>query len=230
MSRIVSKDFEELIKYIDNFNLKPLLAEHSYKDLLSTYHKKYFSFFILTTELEAVLPETEFLFLKEANSDLITCLFHLSTGNYKSAKLLLRSSIECFLKGFTQSWITNIHKEKSVYEIFDKIKILAYFSNEPYKTEFNNIHNIYKTLCKDVHTADNINMASINSLDFFPKYSKKHSNSIIRIILKLVPSYCFLLANKYNSSFHKIHHTHKEIIMFSIERNLRPNIMNTIQQ
>lgn len=227
MSRILKNDFKELIKYIENFNIKLLLAESGYQESISTYHKKYFGFFVLTTELETTVPIDEYLYLKETNSDLITSLFHLTTGNYKSSKLLLRSSIECFVKGFSLSWITNIDKEKSVYELFDKINALPYFTNEPFKSEFNNIYNSYKILCRDVHTADKVNMANINSLDFFPKYSKVNSNEIIRIILKLIPSYCFLLSHKYNSSFHKIHHSHKEIILGSIDRVLRPIIMNT---
>lgn len=227
MSRIVKKDFKELIKYIEEFNLKTLLTEQGYSNFISIYHKKYFSFLVLSTELETITPSKEYSYLKESNSDLITCLFHLTTGNYKSGKLLLRSSIECYLKSFTLDWIQNIDKEKSVYEIFERIKSLPYFSNEPFKSEFKNIHNLYKILCKDVHTADDVNMANINSLDFFPKYSKKKANEITNIILKLIPSYCFLLANKFNVSFHKIHHNHKELVLQSIDKKYRPIIMNT---
>lgn len=227
MSRIVKKDFEELVNYIENFNLKSLLNESGYSAHISSYHKKYFSFFVLTTELENSIPEKEYLYLKEANSDLVTSLFHLMTGNYKSCKLLIRSSIECFLKGFALSFIPDINQEKSVYELFDKIKALSYFEKEPFKSEFKNVHNLYKLLCKDVHTAEKVNMADINSLDFFPKYSKRKANQIIDVILKLIPTYCFLLANKYNNEFHKIHHSHKDLIISSIEKKLRPIIMNT---
>lgn len=227
MARTIKNDFTDLINYIESFSLKPLLKEQGYKEFISVYHKKYFAFFVLTTELESAMPKNEHLFLKEAISDLTTCLFHLTTGNYKSAKLLLRSSIECYLKGFSLSWISNINVEKSVYEIFTKIKDLPYFSGVPYVEEFENIRNLYKTLCRDAHTAEKINMANINSLDFFPKYSKEKSSEIIGIILKLIPTYCFLLANKYNETFHLIHHIHKEIVLYSIDGNLRPIIMNT---
>lgn len=227
MARTIKNDFDDLIKYIERFTLKPLLKEKGYKDFVSAYHKKYFGFFVLTTELESVMPKNEYLFLKEANSDLTTCLFHLTTGNYKSAKLLLRSSIECYIKGFSLSWIDNINIEKSVYKIFDKVKNLSYFSDVPFRTEFENIQNIYKILCKDAHTAEKVNMANINSLDFFPKYSKSKSSEVIDIILKLIPAYCFLLANKYNETFHRIHHIHKEIVLHSIDKNYRPIIMNT---
>ena len=227
MSRIVKNDFKEILKYIEDFNLKKLLSQQGYSDVLSTYHKKYYSFFILAVELEMNMPLNDYLFLKESNSDLITCLFHLSTGNYKSSKLLLRSSIECYIKAFSLSWIPDIDKEKSVYKIFDQVKALPYFSSEPFKSQIENIHNSYKLLCKDVHTADSVNMANINSLDFFPKYSKTNSSQINKIALNLIPSFCLLLSTKYNESFHKIHHNHKELILDSIVREFRPIVMNT---
>ncbi|MEZ4853659.1 hypothetical protein [Flavobacterium sp.] len=227
MSRVIKKDFDEILKYIENFNLKSLLKEDGFTIFISIYHKKYYSYFALITELENSIPKNEYLYLKESNSDLITCLFHLTTGNYKSSKLILRSSIECFLKGFSLSFLPNIDKEKSVYELFDKIKTIDFFKNEPNKSEFRNLHNIYKILCKDVHTAEEVNMANINSLDFFPKYSKVKVNEIIKIVLKLIPSYCFLISKKYNSNFHKIHHSFKDLILKTIEKDLRPEIMNT---
>lgn len=227
MSRIVKRDFKELLEYLEAFNIKKLLGESLYKEQISISHKKYFSFLVLTTELDNTILGKDYLFLKETGSDLLSCLFHLSTGSYKSSKLILRSSIECFLKAFTLSWIPDIDKEKSVYEIFDKIKQLPYFRSEIQKSEFKNIHSIYKTLCKDVHVAEKVNMANVNSLDFFPVFSKKQLKEITLLIIKLIPSYCFLICDKYNQKFHKIHHSHKEVILDSINRQLRPTIMNT---
>lgn len=227
MSRVLKKDFKELTSYIEDFTLDSLSKNKDYLGLISIYHKKYFSYFVLIIELENKIPEKDYLFYKETNSDLITSLFHLSTGNYKSCKLLLRSSLECFLKAFSLSFIPNIDKEKSVYEIFDKIKALPYFQNSPFKEHLINLQGIYKILCKDVHTAEKVNMANIHSLDFFPKFSKKHASEITSIIIKLIPSYCFLIAHKYNSFYHQIHHSHREIIITAIEKKYRPIIMNT---
>lgn len=225
--RAVKDDLEELKKYIEDFSLEPLASDPNYIGFISACHKKYYSFFIASVEFESCFGEERFKYLKEANSDLATSLFHVMTGSYKSARLLLRSSIECFLKSFTMDLIPNIEKEKSVYEIFNKIKALSYFSSEPQKTQFKSIHTIYKDLCKDVHAADKVNMAQIDALDLLPTYKKKNAEKIKDIYLKLIPAYLFLLSDRYNSTFHKIHHTNRDIILLTITKVLRPIIMKT---
>lgn len=225
--RAVKDDLNELKKYIDTFSLKSLSSDTEYLNFISTCHKKYYSFFVGSVEYENCFTKEIFKFLKETNSDLATSLFHVMTGSYKSARLLLRSSIECFLKSFTMDIIVDIEKEKSVYEIFNKIKALDYFSSEPQKSQFIIIHRIYKELCKDVHAADKINMAQIDALDLLPTYNKKNAEKIKNIYLELIPAYLFLLSDKYNLAFHKIHHINREIILMGITKELRPTIMKT---
>lgn len=225
--RVVKEDFEELKKYIENFNIKTLLKDEDYINFISTCHKKYYSFFVTTIEYESCYNDAQYNFLKEANSDLATSLFHIMTGSYKSGRLLLRSSIECYLKSLTMDWLPDIEKEKSVYEIFNKIKELDYFKSEPQKSQFINIHRIYKELCKDVHAADKVNMAQIDALDLLPSYSKKKANKICDIYLDLIPAYIFLISDKFNAKYHKIHHINKEIILMGINKELRPFIMRT---
>lgn len=225
--RVVKEDFAELKQYIENFNIKSLLKDDDYINFISTCHKKYYSFFIASSEFEKIYSKDLYSFLKETNSDIATSLFHLMTGSYKSARLLIRSSIECFLKSFAMDWIANIEKEKSVYEIFNKIKALDYFSKEPYKSQFLTVHRIYKDLCKDVHASEKVNMAQIDSLDLLPTYSKKQANKISNIYLELIPIYLFFICDKYNIQFHKIHHVNREIILMGITKELRPLIMKT---
>lgn len=225
--RIIKEDFEDLKKYIDNFRISLLIKNKDYVSFISTCHKKYYGFFIATVEFEDCYNDEEYKYLKETNSDLATSLFHIMTGSYKSARLLLRSSIECFIKSFTMNWSPDIDKEKSVYEIFDKVKALSYFSAEPQKSQFKIIHRIYKELCKDVHASDKINMAQIDALDLLPSYSKIEANKITNIYLDLIPAYMFLLADKFNTKYHKIHHNNREIILFGINKDLRPYILKT---
>lgn len=225
--RAIKEDFIELKEYIENFSLKTLLKDDNFINFISTCHKKYYCFFIASTEFETSFTNEQYRFLKETNSDLATSLFHLMTGSYKSARLLIRSSIECFLKSFSMDWIANIEKEKSVYEIFNKVKALSYFSSEPYKSQFMTIRRIYKELCKDVHASDTINMAQIDALDLLPTYSKKQANKISEIFLELIPAYLFLICHKYNLQFHKTHHANREIILMGISKELRPHIMKT---
>ncbi|WP_312824233.1 hypothetical protein [Epilithonimonas sp.] len=225
MSRFLKNDLEHLKDYIDNFSLKNLLTNKDYIAFISTCHKKYYSFFVATIEFENSFTENQFVFLKEANSDIATALFHIMSGSYKSARFSLRSSIECFLKAFTMNELTDIEREKSVYEIFNKIKALPYFSSNPQKLQFDLIHSIYKDLCKDVHAAEKINMAQIDALDLLPKYQKKEAEKIKTIYLSLIPAYLFLLSDKFNGRFHQIHHSNRDIILMGILKELRPTIM-----
>lgn len=223
--RLIKEDFDGLKKYIENFNISSLVKDQDYLNFMSTCHKKYYSFFIASVEFEDYYIDEQYKFLKETNSDLATSLFHIMTGSYKSARLLLRSSIECFIKSFTMNWSPNIENEKSVYEIFDKAKSLQYFSLDPQKLQFKIIHRIYKELCKDVHASDKLNMAQIDALDLLPSYSKKEAKSITKIYLDLIPAYIFLICDKFNAEYHKMHHTNKEIILTGIKKELRPYIL-----
>lgn len=225
MSRLLKDDLEHLKDYIDNYSLKNLLADKDYIAFISTCHKKYYSFFVATIEFENSFTENQFVFLKEANSDIATALFHIMSGSYKSARFSLRSSIECFLKAFTMNELTGIEREKSVYEIFDKIKALPYFLSNPQKLKFNLIRSVYKDLCKDVHSAEKINMSQIDALDLLPKYQKKEAEKIKTIYLSLIPAYLFLLSDKFNGRFHQIHHSNRDIILMGIIKDLRPIIM-----
>lgn len=229
MSRIVQTDFEKLKEFIETYTLKNLMLDDNYVQLISTCHKKYFAYLTLIAELKNTLKEKEFSFILESTSDVATALFHLFSGSYKSCKLILRSSIETFLKGFCLSFIEDIDKESSIYNMFNRIKALPFFNEEFNKRELDIIHYHYKELCKDVHSADEINMEKISALNLFPKYSKEDGNSIISIFLKLIPCYITLLCKKYNIIFHKIHHRNQEIILYAINKAKRP-IINNIEE
>lgn len=229
MARIVKEDFEKLKDFVDKYSLSHLLKEDGFVTLISTCHKKYFGYLTIIAELKDIVSDKELSFLLESNSDIATSLFHLFSGSYKSSKLILRSSIETFLKGFSITYINDIDQESSIYEMFNKIKALQYFQTDFTKTELNTIHSYYKELCKDVHSAEEVNMEKISALNLFPKYSHDEANNIIKIFVKLIPCYVTLLCHKKNVNFHKIHHINKEIILNSINREKRPIINNTAE-
>ena len=114
-----------------------------------------------------------------------------------------------------------------MYRMFDNIKQLDFFSKNALALEiFNKIHQSYKLLCGDVHTATTQNMANISALNYFPSFDNKAADSVCKYVLSLIPNYLTLLLLKYNSQFHKFHHRNKEIIMESIPRIHRPIINN----
>lgn len=69
-------------------------------------------------------------------------------------------------------------------------------------------------------------MGKINSLNFLPKHTNNESGDVTNTVTKLIPSYCFLLCERFKEEYHKFHHTHRDIFFFSIRKKLSPIIMN----
>lgn len=236
MSRDVKSDLDHLIEFIGNYNLKHLNSDSNFTLAIKQQHKKYFAYLIYLAEIQGyvkeadfpiVFGEEQFLYIKESCSDIGTSFFSTFHGNYKSSKLLLRSSIETFLKGFCLDEITDINTETSMYRMFDNIKKLDFFAKDSYPLEiFNIIHQSYKLLCGDVHTATVHNMANISALSYFPSFNKQESESVCKYTLTLIPCYLTLLLLKYNSQFHRFHPINKQIIIDSVKKKYRPAIQN----
>ncbi|PJI18742.1 hypothetical protein CTM53_08880 [Prevotella intermedia] len=236
MSRDIKSDFENLLNFIKAYNLENLTIDKNFINAVTQQHKKYYAYLVYIAEIQDYVEKSEFsnifkkeqfLYIKESCSDIGSSFFSTFHGSYKSSKLLLRSSIETFFKGFCKDELVNIDKETSMYCMFDNIKKIDFFSKNPQMLElFNKIHQEYKSLCGDVHTATVRNMANISALNYFPTFNKSESETVCNYTLKLIPCYLTLLLQKYNEQFHKFHYNNKEIIMESIQRKYRPLINN----
>lgn len=237
MSREVRKDFKNLLKFLRKYQLKKVLKNDQIIDDLSKVHKKYFSYLTLMSELESFkddsslnpkLTSVQFSYFIESSSDIGSAVFHSINGSYKSARMLLRSSIETFFKGYCVNEIPGILEEKRVFVIFDSIKELDYFKKEPQKSLFEICHQEYIDLCKDIHTAEEVNMQKLTALKYFPTYDQVKMNDITNKVLKLIPSFLFLVCNRFNSQFQKMHHRNKENIILSIKKKLRPIVLANV--
>jgi hypothetical protein len=234
MSREISTDFNLFFKFLINYKLSHLENNENFKKYVSQVHKKYFSYLTLIGELQEYLEEpmtqtltsVQYSFLKESCSDIGNAIFVSFHGSYKAAKLILRSSIETFLKGLTMDELTDIHEETSMYEFFNRIKTLTFLKSEHSKPLLSAIHSNYKILCKDVHTANDINMAHISAMNYFPSYIENDAQKISQLILTLIPTYINLLCLKYNEQFHKFHYKNKDVIIKSVVKKNRPKINN----
>ena len=235
MSREVKKDFENLNEFIQNYNLEHLLKNQEFILFVSKTHKKYFSYLTFIAEIQDyvnldehkhIVNEKDLSFLKESCSDSGNSLFLAFHGSYKASKLILRSSIETFIKGFYLSFINNIDEETSIYEIFRAVKALPFSNIEPNKTILTSIHNKYKLLCRDVHTATEINMSNISALNYFPNFNAEQAQNLSVSIIELISEYITLLSIKYNSQFHIFHYENKKIILSSVKKNHKPIINN----
>ena len=236
MPREIKSDLEHLFDFIDNYSLKHLITDVDFNQSIKQQHKRYFAYLTYIAEIQNYLDDSnypivfrnnQYSYIKESCSDMGISFFSTFHGSYKSSKLLLRSSIETFFKGFCLDEIPNIDTETSMFRMFDNIKGLDFFSNNPLTLAvFNKIHQSYKLLCQDVHTATVHNMANISALNYFPSFNKSEAESVCKYTINLIPCYLVLLLLNYNAHFHIFHHINKEIIMEPISRKYRPKIYN----
>ena len=234
MGRRIKEDFENLLNFFDTYNLSEILKNTEFRELLSFVHKRYYSFLVLTIELQDLvenptgvhnISQKQYYYILETCSDVGQVLFLIANGCYKGAKLLLRSSIENFIKGVCLDSDPKISSTKSVYEVFDLAKESETFSGS--KSEiFKIIHNIYAELCKDVHTADLEHMEHITALNTFPNYDIESAKVIKNHLMKLLPAYITLLCLKYNSFYHGLYYTNKEIVQENLMTFFKKEVNN----
>lgn len=236
MSRLISKDFEELCSFLKKYNLSSVLNDADAKKIYSACHKKYYALLILTEELrnvakvsnsQSTLSSDQFNFLQETCSDIGQAYFLTFNGCYKGAKLLLRCSIENHLKGICMDEKPLIVSTKSVYEVFDIAEETSAFSNGK-KQILYSLHNIYSLLCRDVHTAGKEHMASITALSYFPTFSENECRKIQNYIQTLVKDYITSVALKFNEAYHNINYVHKGILNKEIIRDYKKLVQNLV--
>ena len=236
MSRLLREDFGKLCTFIKDYGLSDVLEIEDAKKLLSSFHKKYFAYLILIEEIHKkidlndgsiTMTKEQYEYLQESCSDLGQAFFLIFHGCYKGAKLLLRSSIENFLKGSCMDEDRSLPTTKSVYEIFDKAKTTNVFMGTRGKLH-SQLHGEYSSLCQDAHTADVAHMASITALKHFPSFNKKEAESISKMVQKIIPIYITAIALKYNRVYHSMSFAYKEITNVLITKEYKKEVHNIV--
>lgn len=171
------------------------------------------------------MSKEQYEYLQESCSDVGQAFFLIFHGCYKGAKLLLRSSIENFLKGSCLDEDKSLPSTKSVYEVFDKSRATGTFK-ETKASLHAQLHNEYALLCQDVHTADVSHMASITALNHFPSFQKEDAGNISKMVQKIVPIYITTLALKYNLVYHSMSYNYKEITNKEIINDYKKEVHN----
>lgn len=235
MSRRVKEDFENLIGFFGSYSIESNIKNVEFQKFLSTYHKRYFAYLTFIAELSQYqsktlllgLNESQYRFYTESCSDCGLALFDSVNGNYKGSRLLLRSSVENFMKAICLDEDTTIDQEKSVFTLFARAKAISFFSKETAKNLFDIIHQQYKELCKDVHTATINNMVQLSALNTLPSFGVSQAKSVAVVVQSLISAYVTLLALKYNAFYHTIHYGNKDIIQTALI-NKYANAINNI--
>lgn len=175
MSRLIGDDFNRLITYFNEYNLKTVITKDAFERNAKSIHRKLYAFLVLTNELEqqSILSSSEDILrklFKEIGSDLILSFFCWVNGAYKPAELQLRSSIENFVKAFLYKQFPQIIMTKSVYEIFDLAENSDIFNNKICYSHYSVLRNEYASLCAYVHSSMD-KLAQNEALIQLPKYN-----------------------------------------------------------
>lgn len=237
MTRECSTDFNKIIEYVDGYKISDNLTHTEYVQSLKRMHKCYFSAISWSAELqhegEKFLSEysnsnEDIVFrLSETVSDLGSSFFNWINGNYKTSRVMLRVSIENFVRAISGLEAKSQLTEKSVYKVFDIASKQTIFNGAATfatKSCYENLHNEYKVLCADAHTATVQNMERLTSLADFPAFQNEKSNGTADIYIRVSKNITSIFCIVFNEFFHSMHHRNRENILNGLSGDIKPVI------
>lgn len=235
MTRECKQDFLMLKQYIASYSISSNLAREPYLLNARKMHKAYFSLVNWQVEFHHQISffsskysgnQEILLRLTESISDIGSSKFNWLNGSYKASRVMLRSSIENFVRAVSAIDYEEQLKEKNVHKLFKKASNCDIFNSSTAITDsFQDLHSMYKELCEDTHTASRKNMENITSLADYPKYIEEKSTSTGRVFIKVVKSILIILCICFNDLYHKMHHKNKENVLSPLPKNIRPLIL-----
>lgn len=235
MTRECTSDFESFKTYISNYRIDENLKQGSYLTTAKSMHKAYFSLLHWHTEFQhqKVLfseqysnNEEIFMRISEVISDVGSSKFNWINGSYKASKVMLRSAIENFIRALSAIDNIDLLEEKSVYSLFDQAKNCSIFKDhETVNISYCRLHNNYKELCKDTHTASTKNMENITSLVDYPKFYKSKSEESGKLFVNVVKDILTIVCLVFNLLYHKMHHKNRDNILLSIPPKTKPLVL-----
>lgn len=235
MTRECKSDFDKFINYITTYKIDHNLENLSYKTTAKRMHKAYFSLLHWHTEF---IYQHDFFIVNYSNnedvlnriseviSDVGSSKFNWINGSYKASRVMLRSSIENFIRALSSIADESLLVEKSVYSLMERAKLTKIFtSSVQVKNSFNNLHASYRELCKDTHTSQLENMEKISSLIDYPKFYEQKSNSTGELFIGVIKDILVILCLVFNALYYKMHHKNRENILISIPSKCKPLIL-----
>ncbi len=229
MSRIVQKDYRELISFLESYSLRDQLLVIQFQNELKTQHRKLYSVMIYVSELEFQnnndFQEHSLGYVKEMLSDMIHSLFCWCNGVYKPALLSHRSAIETFTKAVVGNADATIFLEKSMYAVFDTAKLNPWFCPPIGSSHYNTLHNNYVLLCQTVHSATASNLEHLSSVGILPKFDLSKSKSCYDLFISTMNSILGTLLLNSKITCLKMHPTNKQIFLDAIPKSIKQEIL-----
>jgi hypothetical protein len=226
MTRNVRQDFQNLEQFVRQYRIADPADNPAYRNLLSRQHKVYHAILTLLAELDhqSWFPITQTdpraanvngLFrerLLEFASDLGSALFSWLHGTYKGARLLLRSSIENFIKTIGLLDFDRILTMRNTYEVFDLAKTGSFFSIPVNIPRFQCLQDAYSTLSRDVHTATSAEMQHVAALNFFPRFGEDDAHRFASLFTRVASVFLEALVVLCENVYHAMHHGNRDVI------------------
>lgn len=227
MTREARDDFQRLREFVGSYSLTHLGSNIAFNKQLQGIHNNYLSVLTFFSELKHLnkhnkvseynLSDNFFDYLMEFTSDIGNAIFSWIHGAYKPSKVMMRCSIENFIRAIGSLEDLGVLSETNVFRLFEIAdKISLFTGSEIRKNRYESIHSYYKTLCADVHTASNKHMVHIDALKYFPHYDTSSANVIAKTIINIENICLSLLSLNFKDTFHKMHHRNKENIICSL--------------
>ena len=202
MSRKVREDYRDFKSFLST----PIDMDKSFfceneSNFFKPVHKYIFSYMNYIHEInneEDYLPKESLCYLNESLSDIIQSVHSFSLGMIKPSELILRSSIENFIRAISSSMKIDLLEERRIYKLFEESEKMDIFSeNTDY---FNNLKNSYSNLCRSTHSSLEEHR-NISSFDEVNQFKKSDMPKYISEINSIIRSYIVLLV-KYNPEFY----------------------------
>lgn len=232
MTRETDADFESLVEFATNYSVNSSAINPAYRKSLKLMHRKYHGFMTFAAELEGLRANSISItplnaqYLTEANSDLGQSLFCWLHGAYKPASLMLRSSIETFVKSVSSNENPAILTEKSVSRVFDLANQTAAWQGGIKGKLFHNLRDQYSKLCLVTHTGSHTVMAQVTALNSFPHFESVRANSLAKQFADITDHFIASLLATHMSQLSKFHFRNRGIILNSIPKAIKAAIMN----
>ena len=211
MNREISEDFFLLRKFISEFNLEDVLKNDKFIHQIKPMHKKLYSYMTFIAEVDHRNPDEHIYsdngidYLKESVSDLSQAFFCWVQGAYKPANLILRSSIETFIKASVGEEQVDIYQQKSMFKVFEMSTHASCFDSDLCKKSLSSLHSTYSILCEFAHSAYAHNLAQVSALRCFPSFDINESTSFYNNFINIISN---ILSTLYINNYRFVHTMH----------------------
>lgn len=233
MSRILSEDTTALFEFFQNYTLNQQFQNKHFVLHLKTMHKKLYGYLLVINELSFrnadlhLFSQNELNYLCESVSDCMQSFFCWVNGAYKGSRLLLRSSIETFVKAIVGQTDPTVFTEKSVYAIFDKAKLDKQLSLLQLGKAYADIlHEEYGNLCAYTHSANVSTMDKINCLNTLPKYEDHESQEIVQQTIRLLDAILGFWLNGFPQLIFAMHQNNQRIYFEILPSTIKEDIFS----